>query len=251
VRTYAAVFPLRRLASAWRDAHGRLRGLPVGVGANALFVLRPGACRSRLRRAGRASTPLSLYAAASSHALAVGVIVCALARPAHAGARGLRKRPSRPLGNRGVASTAVRRLGCSRSVPRCGLKDSAVAAGRRASLHLGSSSSSPCRRRDDPLPHRLGAFGSACWLAGLFRPRPAAEQRPASEPARRARRLTLGAARTRRACLPARGFAFLTIAEAGWAHAIVAVAALAFLPRLFSAVAPRKIGRTGRSTERP
>jgi hypothetical protein len=42
------------------------------------------------------------------------------------------------------------------------------------------------------------------------------------------------------ACLLA-GFGFLTVAEAGWAHAVGIVALLAFLPCGFLAVAPAQL----------
>ncbi len=51
------------------------------------------------------------------------------------------------------------------------------------------------------------------------------------------------------ACLLA-GFGFLTVAEAGWAHAIGIVALLAFLPCGFVAVAPAQLADVGRP-ERP
>jgi cytochrome bd ubiquinol oxidase subunit II len=47
------------------------------------------------------------------------------------------------------------------------------------------------------------------------------------------------------ACLLA-GFGFLTVAEAGWAHAIGIVALLAFLPCGFLAVAPAQLADLGR-----
>jgi cytochrome d ubiquinol oxidase subunit II len=78
-------------------------------------------------------------------------------------------------------------------------------------------------------------------LAGQLDHGPAAEQRPL-----RATAAVLGASRSgllgrvAAACLLA-GFGFLTVAEAGWAHAIGAVALLAFLPCGFLAVAPAQL----------
>jgi cytochrome d ubiquinol oxidase subunit II len=78
-------------------------------------------------------------------------------------------------------------------------------------------------------------------LAGRLGHGAAVEQRP-----RTAAASVLGASRSgllgrvAAACLLA-GFGFLTIAEAGWAHAIGAVALLAFLPCGFLAVAPAQI----------
>jgi cytochrome d ubiquinol oxidase subunit II len=78
-------------------------------------------------------------------------------------------------------------------------------------------------------------------LAGRLGHDPAAEQPPLSAAA-----AVLGASRSgllgrvAAACLLA-GFGFLTIAEAGWAHAIGAVALLAFLPCGFLAVTPAQM----------
>ncbi|MHB8234777.1 MAG: cytochrome d ubiquinol oxidase subunit II [Solirubrobacteraceae bacterium] len=78
-------------------------------------------------------------------------------------------------------------------------------------------------------------------LAGRLGYGPGAERRPLAAAAS-----VLGASRTgllgrvAAACLLA-GFGFLTVAEAGWAHAIGAVALLAFLPCGFLAVAPERM----------
>jgi cytochrome d ubiquinol oxidase subunit II len=78
-------------------------------------------------------------------------------------------------------------------------------------------------------------------LAGRLGDGPAVEQRPLAAAASvlaASRSGLLG--RVAAACLLA-GFGFLTVAEAGWAHAIGAVALLAFLPCGFLAFAPAQM----------